>query len=1101
MADSIIRLIIQVVKEGAESALRSFNNSVKGFTDRLAQVRIVGQGLKESFNILSAGIGNLLNLSAEAERAEAKVAQAIRSTGGAAGFSAAELKKVASELQEITIIGDDEILNNVTAQLLTFTNITGENFLRTQQAALNLATVLDGDLKSASIQLGKALNDPIQNLSALSRSGIQFSNEQEALIKSLAETNRLAEAQAIILDELDRQYGGQAEAVADLNSGAMAQFQNTLGDVREEMGLLLAEALLPVFQALKEGLEIFQQAPVFIKATTAAVIVLTTAIFALNVGLGPVTLTLAALAAVGIGVSAELNRSSREIDRIREEMRQSSTVLGAYREGLRGVGEEAGSLIANLGDLGLGELDAALQTAQEGINTRLESLNTAVSAVANNIGEQILAIEEQLDRVDPRRSAALSTSLAISGLGGANVILENRRALDELMRSLEAAQAVPQLVELASQLQENINDAAEMNRIFGETQRILDELGGTAFFTQDEQLAELAREIGAFQRAFTEQAALQNQVTERNRQTRLESLNSELRSLEAQRIKLQLIEDEERQLRREFEIQKSTLEVKRQIARETGKAEDISKIEEEIALLREQFRAELEVLQVQRLRREESVSRELTTEREVQRLEIQRSRINLVEDETTRLDEQFRIQEQIIQRRIELASITGRTEDVLRLQQELDLARERLQVERDIALAQQERVNTQEILAALESASQRTAALERETRFTLLQIDEERALAEAQSEEERVIIRQEFAIRRLDIERQELIAELNIQRQRVESELAANRQILESRLALARSEGDSGRAASIESDLTALGQQETQAKEQFAEQQAAIDARYQSNRLQVETQTNAQIEQQRRDLADRLISGQELLLSSLESGYDTLWANITSTTQTGAEKVQAISRAMIDTAIRGIGEWIKADLVASARSVAVHQAGEQAKTAITIQGVAARIGAIVAGIAREIVEIIKSIGMFLAQAAAKLVAFFASLGPIGLVAGLAAIPALIAGARAVIKSVGKFETGAILTEPTLGLIAEGGSPEAAIPLDERGAEFMARLLPKIVIPGATAAGAGNMAELVDRLSREIRNIKIELRAELDAIQFYRKTLSGFNKLENDRKIG
>lgn len=174
-------------------------------------------------------------------RAEAKVAQAITQTGKAAGFSANELKKVASGLQNISRFGDEVILNDVTAQLLTFTNITGDNFLRTQKVALDLATVLDGDLKSASIQLGKALNDPTTALSALSRSGIQFSKAQKEQIDSLINANQLFEAQALILDELERQYGGQAEA-ALAGTGALTQLANAYGDLREEVGKLIVES-------------------------------------------------------------------------------------------------------------------------------------------------------------------------------------------------------------------------------------------------------------------------------------------------------------------------------------------------------------------------------------------------------------------------------------------------------------------------------------------------------------------------------------------------------------------------------------------------------------------------------------------------------------------------------------------------------------------------------------------------------------------------------------------------------------------------------------------------------------------------------------------
>lgn len=198
--------------------------------------------------LISVGI-EWIGLSDEQLKASAKVEQAIKQTAGAAGLSAEKLKEVARGLQEITAIGDEKILNQVTAQLLTFTNITGDNFLRTQKLALDLATVLDGDLKSASIQLGKALNDPVANLSALSRSGIQFSKEQKEVIKTLTDQNRLYEAQGIILTEIERQYGGQAKAVADA-TGQITKITNKIGDFKEKLGGLLKGALIPIFNWL-----------------------------------------------------------------------------------------------------------------------------------------------------------------------------------------------------------------------------------------------------------------------------------------------------------------------------------------------------------------------------------------------------------------------------------------------------------------------------------------------------------------------------------------------------------------------------------------------------------------------------------------------------------------------------------------------------------------------------------------------------------------------------------------------------------------------------------------------------------------------------------
>ena len=191
-------------------------------------------------------------------KAIAQVEAGLKSTGASVGFTSKQLQKMASDLQSKTLFGDEEILKDATAQLLTFTNITGEQFAESQKAALNLATRLDGDLKSASIMLGKALNDPVANLSAMSRAGIQFSEDQKEVIKSLAESGDMAQAQSIILEELEKQYGGSAEAAAKAGTGGLKQLANAFGDLQEEFGKVIMDFMPPVIDGLKNMLAAFQ---------------------------------------------------------------------------------------------------------------------------------------------------------------------------------------------------------------------------------------------------------------------------------------------------------------------------------------------------------------------------------------------------------------------------------------------------------------------------------------------------------------------------------------------------------------------------------------------------------------------------------------------------------------------------------------------------------------------------------------------------------------------------------------------------------------------------------------------------------------------------
>lgn len=280
-----------LIKLGADTyGFTKMRSDVKKQLDGLGKdLQGFGKSMSLYFTApLTAAAGGAVHLADVQIRAEAKVQQAIKATGGAAKLNFEQLKKYASELQGKTVFGDEQILNESTAQLLTFTNIAGDNFKRVQQAALDVATVLDGDLKSTTIQLGKALNDPVKNLSALSRSGIQFSKDQVALIKSLAETNRLADAQTIILDELNRQYGGQAEAAAKVGLGSLRQLKNSLGDLGEEMGMILMPVVQKVVEWFQNLVTWLQNLSPATKTTIVVVGGLVAAIGPLSMGLGTV---------------------------------------------------------------------------------------------------------------------------------------------------------------------------------------------------------------------------------------------------------------------------------------------------------------------------------------------------------------------------------------------------------------------------------------------------------------------------------------------------------------------------------------------------------------------------------------------------------------------------------------------------------------------------------------------------------------------------------------------------------------------------------------------------------------------------------------------
>jgi hypothetical protein len=178
----------------------------------------------------------------DAEKAAAKLAQALKSTNYAAGFSPEKLIAFSGELQKISTFEDDAIQGSM-AMLATFTNVQGENFLATEKAILNMSAALGTDLVSSTRQLGRALQDPLTGLSLLARNGISFSQAQQAEIKKLVQANKLQEAQKLILIEIEKKFGGMAQAQAETTIGKLIQLKNVYGDLTEEVGRFLVEGI------------------------------------------------------------------------------------------------------------------------------------------------------------------------------------------------------------------------------------------------------------------------------------------------------------------------------------------------------------------------------------------------------------------------------------------------------------------------------------------------------------------------------------------------------------------------------------------------------------------------------------------------------------------------------------------------------------------------------------------------------------------------------------------------------------------------------------------------------------------------------------------
>jgi hypothetical protein len=249
----------------------------KGVRDAQQQLGNLGKGLGVAFAAVSAAVVGaglaIAKFGSEAVTAAEEVRQADNRLGQVAqsmGLFGAQTQAVTNRLielaeaNEVNLAIDAETIKLTQSKLLTFKELAGSAdeaggaFDRATMAALDLAAAGFGSAETNATQLGKALQDPIKGLTALTRSGVTFTKQEKENIKTLVESGQTLKAQDLILQAIETQVGGTAQATAKASDKMKLAFEN----VYETVG----EALLPVFDEL--ATEITALTPEISKALT-----------------------------------------------------------------------------------------------------------------------------------------------------------------------------------------------------------------------------------------------------------------------------------------------------------------------------------------------------------------------------------------------------------------------------------------------------------------------------------------------------------------------------------------------------------------------------------------------------------------------------------------------------------------------------------------------------------------------------------------------------------------------------------------------------------------------------------------------------------------
>jgi len=302
-------IISEFKNKGIKDAAKGFKD-LEGAGEKMRYA--FKKALVPALSIIGALTGAAGKMVLAGERAATSNAR-IQNIAESMGLFGENTKEVTDRLVELANKTarqtglDQNAIKETQAKLLTFKNLAKSAdeidgaFDRATKAAIDLAAAGFGEASSNAVQLGKALEDPIKGLTALTRSGVTFTEAEKDKIKTLVESGNVLEAQEMILAAIETQVGGTAEATANGSDKMKVAFSQ----ISESIGL----ALLPMFEKLVPIAEAFaewaRKNPGVIIAIASAIGVLAASIVAVNVALAlnPVVLLTAAIVGLGIAMT------------------------------------------------------------------------------------------------------------------------------------------------------------------------------------------------------------------------------------------------------------------------------------------------------------------------------------------------------------------------------------------------------------------------------------------------------------------------------------------------------------------------------------------------------------------------------------------------------------------------------------------------------------------------------------------------------------------------------------------------------------------------------------------------------------------------------
>lgn len=209
---------------------------------------------------------DLVKMGSEEALAEQKLTAVLKASGNQIGINSETMRKYADSISEMTGMEEKSILA-AEQTLASFGTLNSDGFERTLELATDVSMALGRDMADSAKKLGEVLSEPTSGLDGLKEIGIIFTQQEKDQIAAVREANGLYAAQSLVLDKVEKSYGGAAASIGNSSANLLTKIDETWSDIKSDLGQGLLDSITPALESL---LGLLQDISQWVKENTSS---------------------------------------------------------------------------------------------------------------------------------------------------------------------------------------------------------------------------------------------------------------------------------------------------------------------------------------------------------------------------------------------------------------------------------------------------------------------------------------------------------------------------------------------------------------------------------------------------------------------------------------------------------------------------------------------------------------------------------------------------------------------------------------------------------------------------------------------------------------